>query len=137
MDWSGLGLSLVGGMLIGVSVSWMLVTQGRVVGISGIFGSLLEKSSRKDFWRWAFLFGLIIGGLITQYFWPSLIGSMNFDNDLPQIIVAGFLVGFGTTMGNGCTSGHGVCGISRLSPRSILATVSFIVAGVLVVYILN
>ncbi|MBC7467018.1 MAG: YeeE/YedE family protein [Bdellovibrio sp.] len=128
-------LALVGGALIGLAVSVMLLFNGRVTGISGIFyGAVVKPVQNDKTWRWYFIFGLLIGGLILQFFYPTAF-SLGLKEESWTVVVAGLLVGFGTVLGNGCTSGHGVCGISRLSIRSILATVTFIVAGILSVYI--
>lgn len=127
---------LLGGVLIGFAVTLMLWLNGRVTGISGILNQALKPPIQHSYWRWAFLSGLLFGGLIM-----SLINPLWFQNisgrSFTQIMVAGFLVGFGTVLGSGCTSGHGVCGISRLSPRSIVATLSFILAGFLTVIFLQ
>lgn len=127
--------ALLGGALIGLAVSFFLWGTGRVAGVSGIFyGALFPK---KNDWRWrvAFLLGLINGGILLGEWRPESFGVPA----VPawQVILAGVLVGFGTALGNGCTSGHGVCGLSRLSPRSIAATVTFIVTGIATVAILR
>lgn len=128
-------LALLGGALIGISVSLMLLWNGRVTGISGIIYSGVVNTSRGDRdWRWSFIAGMLSGGLLLHFIYPKA-----FDGNLPTanwtVIVAGLLVGFGTVLGNGCTSGHGVCGISRLSPRSLIATMTFMGAGIVSVYI--
>lgn len=128
-------LALVGGSLIGLAVSLMLLWNGRVTGISGIvYGAAVKPVQSDKSWRWSFIGGLFLGGFALQLIRPSL-----FSEGLPTeswtVVLAGLLVGFGTVLGNGCTSGHGVCGISRLSPRSIVATGVFISAGVLAVFI--
>ena len=111
----------------------MLLWNGRVTGISGILGGVVERFSAKSLtgdgsWRVFFLLGMISGGMILKIFYPQA-----FQGDLPTenrtLIAAGFLVGFGTLLGSGCTSGHGVCGISRLSVRSLCATILFILSG--------
>lgn len=126
--------ALWGGVLIGLAVSLMLLWNGRVTGISGIINGALVPSKGDTAWRWAFVGGLIVGGFVLKLFRPE-----SFSGSLPTqdwtVVVAGLLVGFGTIMGSGCTSGHGVCGISRLSIRSLLATLVFIAAGVLFVAI--
>lgn len=128
-------LALVGGVVIGVAVTVMLLFNGRVVGISGIVGGLLTKAGGNS-WRVSLLLGLIVGGLILRFFSPEVLV-----NELPVglsvFVWAGLLVGYGTAMGGGCTSGHGVCGISRLSKRSVVATVVFMVAGILTVAVLR
>lgn len=128
-------LALIGGGLIGISVSFMLLLNGRVTGISGIIYSAAvkpEKGGRA--WRWSFIVGMLTGGLLLNMIYPkAFAGSLM--TETWTLVVAGLLVGFGTVLGNGCTSGHGVCGISRLSLRSIIATMTFIGAGILSVYI--
>ena len=122
--------ALIGGAIIGLAVSLMLVFNGRVTGISGIVSGLLKPQRNDVFWRVAFLAGLLSGGFVLKVLRPDMFvlssHVTNFD-----YAIAGLLVGFGTLLGNGCTSGHGVCGISRLSMRSILATVTFISFGIL------
>ena len=118
-------LSLIGGVLIGTSVWLMLAGLGRVVGVSGIVASALTEPKRST-WRYAFLLGLIGGGLVFAR--ANTISSSSVAT-APWLVAAGLLVGFGTVLGSGCTSGHGVCGISRLSPRSLIATLTFMAAG--------
>lgn len=124
--------ALLGGALIGVSVSLMLLLNGRVTGISGIVYGLFSKVPSEAGWRWFFLAGLLGGGIVLQVTRPESFGSGQLPTDA-NVLLAGLLVGFGTVLGNGCTSGHGVCGLSRLSPRSLVATLSFIGAGILTV----
>ncbi len=128
-------LALLGGALIGLSVSLMLLWNGRVTGISGIvYGAAIHPVENDKAWRWYFLGGLIAGGLLLRLTYPDAF-SDGLHTKSWTVIVAGMLVGFGTVLGNGCTSGHGVCGISRLSPRSAIATLTFIAAGVCAVFI--
>ena len=123
--------SLMGGMLIGISSALMLMLHGRIAGISGIVGNLLG-GGRRDAWRLAFVLGMLAGGLVIFAFAPARFG-MGLPTGLPTLAIAGALVGLGTRLGSGCTSGHGVCGISRLSTRSFVATGVFMfVAGVTV-----
>lgn len=122
--------ALLGGVLIGVAASLMMFFNGRVTGISGILAGII-KPKKFDFgWRISFIVGLFIGGVVLKLFRPEVFvqESSALRGDY---LFAGLLVGFGTLLGNGCTSGHGVCGISRLSVRSIMATVTFIVFGIL------
>lgn len=126
--------ALLGGVLIGSAVSLMLLFNGRVTGISGIINGVLTPEKGDTAWRVLFIAGLILGGLFLRLFQPQVF-SGQLDTKLWTTVVAGLLVGFGTIMGSGCTSGHGVCGISRLSPRSIVATISFIAAGMIGVII--
>ncbi len=131
MDWI---YALVGGVLIGVSVSIMLIWNGRVTGISGIINGALANVEGDRSWRMAFIGGLVLGGFALSLINPSFFaGALNSPDW--TVVVAGLLVGFGTIMGSGCTSGHGVCGISRFSTRSLLATVTFMVAGIVAVYL--
>lgn len=126
-------MPLFGGALIGLAASLMLYWNGRVTGISGIiYGATVAPKKGDVSWRWFFIFGMLFGGLLLKIFLP-----LSFVEPLPTahwtLVVAGLLVGFGTVLGSGCTSGHGVCGISRLSPRSLIATVTFMVAGIMAV----
>lgn len=126
--------SLAGGVLIGLSAGFFAVMNGRIAGISGLLGGLLEGGEgRGD----KLLF--IVGLLLTPLLW-SLFGElpdMQFEAGWLALLVAGLLVGVGTRYGSGCTSGHGVCGISRLSPRSLVATAAFMAAGFATVFILR
>ena len=126
--------SVYGGVMIGIAVSLMLLFNGRVTGISGIIGALLKKETLDRHWRYFFIAGLLAGGVILRIIHPSSFEVVS-SAKTSDYIIAGFLVGFGTLLGNGCTSGHGVCGISRLSPRSILSTITFILFGVVSVII--
>lgn len=130
IDWI---YALLGGILIGIAVSLMLYWNGRVTGISGIINSAFTAARTEAGWRLAFLAGLLTGGLLLKLFQPEVF-SGQLNTPVWSIVLAGLLVGFGSTLGSGCTSGHGVCGISRLSIRSILATVTFILAGMAAVY---
>lgn len=127
--------ALAGGVLIGVSATVMLVTLGRITGISGIFASCLRPESDSA-WRYLFVLGLILGPVIYH----QLSGTMappSSQADWPLTVVAGLLVGFGTRMGGGCTSGHGVCGIGRLSLRSVVGTLVFIGTGMVTVFVVR
>jgi uncharacterized membrane protein YedE/YeeE len=122
---------LIGGALIGLAASLLLWSTGRIAGISGIVAELLLGARGDRAWRAAFLAGLVAAGVAFALFWPGAVGPS--PRTLPVVAVAGVLVGVGTRLGNGCTSGHGVCGISRLSPRSIVATLTFMATGILTV----
>lgn len=122
--------ALVGGVIIGLAVSIMLIFNGRVTGISGIIGGVLTPVRGDVQWRVFFIGGLLLGGVVLQLLSPSVFTAPE-GTQTWRLVIAGLLVGFGTLLGNGCTSGHGVCGISRLSMRSILATLTFIAAGVM------
>lgn len=130
-DWIN---ALLGGILIGTSVSLMLFLNGRVTGISGIINGTLSPAKGDTLWRVLFISGLFLGGLVMARLNPAVFVN-TIRSEVWTTVVAGLLVGFGTIMGSGCTSGHGVCGISRMSPRSIVATVVFIAAGIAAVYI--
>ncbi len=125
---------LIGGLLIGVSSTLMLWGLGRVAGISGIYSSILSLD-RENLWKYSFILGLIIGGFFLYQFFPEKLFDYQITGSTSRVITAGLLVGFGTRLGNGCTSGHGVCGIPRLAKRSIIATITFILVGMLVVTI--
>lgn len=128
--------ALVGGVLIGVAVTLMLWLNGRTTGVSGILNNVLTSRQKDSAWRWAFIGGLVLGGAILYQIHPSSFANSS-GRSLTEISVAGFLVGFGTIMGGGCTSGHGICGISRFSMRSLVATVTFILSGILIVALLK
>ena len=127
----------IGGLLIGLAATLLLLVNGRIAGISGILAGLItSKFTSEWFWRAAFVIGLVCGAAL--YAW--LRGAMPLlqqqaGNSL--LLVAGLLVGFGTRTGSGCTSGHGVCGLARRSPRSLVATATFIACGILTVYLMR
>jgi uncharacterized protein len=128
---------LAGGCLIGISVTLMLWLNGRVTGVSGIVNGILRPTSNDGVaWRWAFIAGLLLGGLVLAITLPEKLSLLS-GRPWPLFLASGFLVGLGTVIGGGCTSGHGVCGVSRLSIRSIVATVTFILFGMLSVALLN
>ncbi len=123
--------ALAGGALIGVGSVMLLWLNGRIAGISGIMNGVFSSRFAGMAWRLAFVLGLVAGG----FAWQAASGEplmTRVDHPLWMTIVAGLLVGFGTRLGSGCTSGHGICGISRLSPRSIVATMTFVVTGIFV-----
>lgn len=126
--------ALLGGVLIGISVSLMLLLNGRVTGISGIINGTLSPEKGDTLWRVLFVAGLFLGGLAMGQLNPNVFTN-TIESSSWTTVVAGLLVGFGTIMGSGCTSGHGVCGISRMSPRSLVATVVFMAAGIAAVFI--
>jgi uncharacterized membrane protein YedE/YeeE len=128
--------SIVGGLLIGASASLLLVLNGKVAGISGIFSGLFRAAGGGKAWRVAFVAGLLTAGLFFALLRPNAIGSPP-PYPLGLMVSAGLLVGIGTEVGSGCTSGHGVCGISRGSKRSIVATMTFMAAGIATVYVLR
>ena len=131
--------SLAGGVLIGLAAALMVVLLGRIAGISGILGGLLQKATwgsvRQWGWCAAFVAGMLLAPLLWQMFAP--LPAMQMPSNPMLIISAGLLVGFGTRLGSGCTSGHGVCGLSRLSIRSLAATLMFMATGVATVFIMR
>lgn len=122
--------ALLGGAMIGLAASAMLLFTGRIAGISGIFGGLLQPVAGDISWRGAFVLGLLAGGLGLVLLWPQAIVATE-QRSIAATVVAGLIVGFGVRMGNGCTSGHGVCGLSRFSRRSLAATLTFMGTGFL------
>ncbi len=128
--------SLFGGVLIGLSAAALLLFNGRPAGISGVVGGLISPQRGEWLWRLAFALGLVAGGVAVFALSP---GSLRIEAHRPVLVVAlaGALVGFGTRLGGGCTSGHGVCGIGRLSPRSAAATAVFMASGVVTVFVVE
>jgi uncharacterized membrane protein YedE/YeeE len=121
--------------LLGLSACLLLLSVGRIAGISGIVGGLLGPAPADRSWRLAFVLGLIAGCLVVRLAGTEvqpIVGA-----GFPELVIAGLLVGFGTRLGNGCTSGHGVCGLARLSPRSLAATATFMAAGALTVFVMR
>ena len=127
--------ALAGGALIGLAASLFALLNGRVAGISGLLGSLLQRGAEGRGEKTAFLLGLLLAPLLWGVF--AALPPIDFEADSLGLIVAGLLVGIGTRYGSGCTSGHGVCGISRLSPRSLLATLCFMATGFATVFVLR
>lgn len=127
--------ALGGGILIGISATLLLAFNGRIAGISGIVNGAIDLANR-ELWRWLFLLGLLGGGAIYEY---ALATQPTPHSTFTPwaMIVGGFLVGFGTRMGNGCTSGHGVCGLGRLSVRSLVAVITFLIAAILTVFVVR
>ncbi|QWD18797.1 YeeE/YedE family protein [Polynucleobacter paneuropaeus] len=138
IDWLAFtpGPSLLGGVLLGIATSAYVLLHGRILGISGIIGGLLRPV--KQMWVWRIV---LLLGILTSPLWSILLFDMYpvqiIEANWPIVIVAGLLVGFGAQYGSGCTSGHGICGLSRLSPRSLVAIVSFMISGFAVAYILR
>ena len=128
--------ALIGGALIGASASMMLVLNGRITGISGILGGLVRRQRGEVSWRATFLAGLLVGGLLLALAYPSALRAPSA-TPIALTVIAGLLVGFGTQLGGGCTSGHGVCGISRFSTRSILATMTFMATGAVATFVVQ
>ena len=127
--------SLIGGLIIGFAVVLFFITTGRLAGISGIVSSTLEKNENK-FSNLLFIIGLVLGPLVFIFFSKNDV-VFKMTSSIPLIIVGGLLVGLGTKIGRGCTSGHGICGISRFSTRSILATIIFIIFAMITVFFLQ
>lgn len=134
IDWSAFTpwSAAIGGVVIGLAVAMFVLVNGRVAGISGIVGGLLKPREGDVAWRLAFVIGLLLAPAAYGIFASS--PSIAIETGSPVLIVAGLLVGAGTRMAGGCTSGHGVCGLSRLSPRSLAATSSFMAAGFVTVF---
>lgn len=127
--------SLLGGLLIGLSAALFVLFNGRIAGISGVLGGLLRPLRGDVAWRIAFLAGLVGAPVVYGIF--ATLPTVRIDAGIGILIIAGLLVGLGTRYGAGCTSGHGVCGLSRRSPRSLVATVSFMLAGFVTVYVVR
>ena len=128
--------SLAGGVLIGIAAGVLWVFNGRLAGISGIFGDALGIRLPEIGWRWMFVAGLIAGGVAMFAIEPGYF-PRGVQGAVPVAIAGGLLVGIGTRLGSGCTSGHGVCGIARVSPRSIAATLIFMATGGITVFVTN
>jgi uncharacterized membrane protein YedE/YeeE len=128
--------ALLGGALIGLSASLLLLASGRIAGISGILGGALASPGEERWWRVLFLAGLIGGCLVVRYLSADAV-PVSISASPFLLVIAGLLVGYGTRQANGCTSGHGVCGIARLSPRSIAATMTFMACGALTVFLMR
>ena len=125
--------ALTGGILIGLSATILLAFNGRIAGISGIVSGAM-KFTKEETWRWFFIIGMLIGGFLYEYILAS--EPTPTSSFAPKaMIVGGLLVGFGTRMGNGCTSGHGVCGLGRLSFRSLVAVITFLLTAMITVFI--
>ncbi len=129
------GLSLLGGVLAGAASALFILNNGRIAGISGILGGLLNPRKDDIIWRIAFLLGLIAAPTVTFMFMPA--PEVTIEAETATLIIAGILVGVGTRYGSGCTSGHGICGLSRLSPRSLIATLTFMAAGIAIVFVMR
>ena len=129
--------ALAGGVLLGIASAAFILINGRVLGISGILGGLLPPRRGDAGWRMFFLLGLVVAPFTLSLFAPTLISAPRIDAGDIAIVAAGLLVGFGTRYGSGCTSGHGVCGLSRLSPRSLVATLAFMASGFATVYVVR
>ena len=135
IDWASFtpGSAAIGGVIIGIAAAMLAFLNGRIAGISGIVGGLFRPAPGDVAWRLAFVAGLIAAPLL--YAIVAALPPVVIEASYPTLVVAGLLVGIGTRYGAGCTSGHGVCGVSRLSPRSIVATLSFMAAGFATVFV--
>jgi len=128
--------SLLGGVILGVAAALYVLLHGRILGVSGVVSGLLHPTLTDSAWRVSLVLGIISSPFLAALFF-GIFPVIEIDSDWTVIVVAGLLVGFGTHYGSGCTSGHGICGLSRLSPRSLIATLSFMGAGFLTVFILR
>lgn len=137
IDWNAFTpwSALIGGMLIGLAAAMFALLNGRIAGISGVLGGLFKPMRGDVGWRVAFLGGMVGAPLVYGLF--SVLPAVQIDASYGALIAAGLLVGVGTRYGSGCTSGHGVCGLSRLSPRSLVATATFMGAGFVMVFVLR
>lgn len=137
IDWTHFtpGTSLVGGLLIGLASALFILANGRIAGISGILGGLLRPSGNDVVWRLAFLLGLVVAPAVASVFIAP--AAPTIDANAEVLVIAGLLVGIGTRYGGGCTSGHGICGLSRLSPRSLIATLAFMGSGMAIVFVMR
>ncbi|WP_332823890.1 YeeE/YedE family protein [Ramlibacter sp.] len=137
IDWNAFSpwTSLAGGVVIGIAAAMLILLNGRIAGISGVLGGLLKPVRGDTAWRAAFIAGLVGAPLLYALF--TALPRPQIDTGYAGLVAAGLLVGVGTRYGSGCTSGHGVCGISRLSPRSLVATAAFMLAGFVTVYIVR
>ncbi|WP_300659251.1 YeeE/YedE family protein [Hydrogenophaga sp.] len=140
IDWANFTpwASLSGGILLGAASAFFILVNGRVLGISGILGGLLPPKAGDAGWRIAFLLGMLAAPLVYGLLAPAgFVRAPTIDAGFATIVAAGLLVGLGTRYGSGCTSGHGVCGLSRLSPRSLVATLAFMGAGFAMVFVVR
>jgi uncharacterized membrane protein YedE/YeeE len=137
IDWNGFTpmFSLAGGVLIGIAAVILILFNGRIAGIAGIVGGLFRPRRGEIMWRLAFIGGMVLAPLVYLLFAP--LPAIHIDASDSVLVLAGLLVGIGTRYGSGCTSGHGVCGLSRLSPRSLAATLLFMATGFVTVYVVR
>jgi len=137
IDWNAFTpwTALSGGVLIGIAASLFILLNGRIAGISGIVGGLLRPTRGDVIWRVAFVLGMVIAPTLWRLF--ASLPALQIEAGYVQLIIAGLLVGISTRFGSGCTSGHGVCGISRMSPRSFMATAAFMASGFLTVFVIR
>ena len=137
IDWNNFTpwASLAGGILLGLASAMFILINGRILGISGIIGGLLRPTSGDVGWRLAFVLGMLVAPLLYLLLAGPV--AVRIDASWATLVIAGLLVGVGTRFGSGCTSGHGVCGLSRLSPRSLVATLAFMGTGFVTVYLMR
>ncbi|MGG4607822.1 YeeE/YedE family protein [Providencia sp. Me31A] len=137
IDWANFTpiSAAIGGILIGLAVVILLIFNGRIAGISGILGSLLNPIKGDTAWKVAFVIGLMIAPVL--FIWFAYTPEVNIDASIPILIVAGLFVGFGSRLGSGCTSGHGICGMARFSRRSIVAVLIFMIIAFVTVALVN
>ena len=128
--------ALIGGLMIGSAASLLLWLNGRIAGVSGIAWNVIARPREDSGWRLAFLIGLVLGALVYRLASSDTL-VLSIEASWPVLILGGVLVGFGTQLGGGCTSGHGVCGIARLSPRSVFATLVFMASGIATVFVVR
>jgi len=130
--------ALLGGILLGIAASILFLNSGRILGITGILEGLLTPKSSDSPWRFSFLLGIFAAPLVAKFILPAnLLSPPRIDANWITVVAAGLLVGFGTRWGAGCTSGHGICGLSRLSVRSLVATLSFMGTGFITVFVIR
>jgi hypothetical protein len=139
IDWTHFtpGLSLLGGLILGLASAAFILLNGRILGISGILGGLIKPAKGDVGWRMAFLLGMAAAPMTAAFLFPQVLSAPRIEAGYVALVVAGLLVGFGTRLGSGCTSGHGVCGLSRLSPRSLVSTLTFMGLGFAMVYVVR
>jgi uncharacterized membrane protein YedE/YeeE len=137
IDWAHFtpGSALAGGILIGLAAAWLILEDGRILGASGLLGGLIPPRSGDWQWRALAILGLLVSPLLARFLFAP--AAPVIEANAATLIAGGLLVGFGTRLGNGCTSGHGACGLARLSPRSLAATATFMAAGFLTVFLVR
>jgi len=136
MDWSSILPPIVGGVLIGLGAGALMLFSGRIAGVGGIFSGLLKVKAGDSGWRLAFALGVVAMGALLNVVAPQLFG-FGVDRSLVAVAAGGLLIGFGACLGCGCTCGHSVCGLARLGPRSVVATLVFVVCGAATVFVVN
>ncbi|MFO1258902.1 MAG: YeeE/YedE family protein [Gammaproteobacteria bacterium] len=127
--------SFLGGILIGIAVSMLLIINGRIAGVSGIIAGLLGRPTHETVWRALFILGLLLASFLYDSVY--LLPEIKITSNTFILVISGLLVGIGTRLGSGCTSGHGICGLSRFSIRSVVATFLFMLAGIITVYVMR